>query len=155
VSASNRFAVTPRARWRRGLWLWGPPTIYAAAIFASSSLSAVPAPPPHFTDKHVHLLAYAGLALLLIRAFAGGRWSAVTVATLVHAALITVAYGVTDEWHQSFVPGRDADLRDVVADALGATLAVGAVGILVWWSRRSHRADGTIEQAGGRVGHTP
>ena len=81
--------------------------------------------------------------MLLIRALAGGRWSAVTVATLVQAASIAVAYGVTDEWHQSFVPGRDADLWDVVADALGATLAIGAVGVLAWWSRR--------EPAGGQV----
>ena len=32
-------------------------------------------------------------------------------------------YGATDEWHQSFVPGRDADVRDLVADAVGAALA--------------------------------
>jgi VanZ family protein len=39
-----------------------------------------------------------------------------------------VAYGVTDEWHQSFVPGRSADAIDLVADAVGAGLAAGGLG---------------------------
>ena len=137
------------------LWLWGPPTIYAAAIFASSSLSAVPAPPSHLTDKHMHLFAYAGLALVLVRALSGGRWSAVTAATLWQAALLTVVYGASDEWHQSFVPSRTPDGLDILADAVGAALAVGAVGMLAWWGRRGTRADSTIERAGRRVGQTP
>ena len=41
-------------------------------------------------------------------------------------ALITVSFfGATDEWHQSFVPGREADLLDWLADTSGAALAIG------------------------------
>ncbi|MGB2677961.1 MAG: VanZ family protein [Candidatus Acidiferrum sp.] len=46
------------------------------------------------------------------------------VATLV----IAVAYAGMDEWHQSFVPVRQASARDVAIDALGAMLAQ----VLVW-----------------------
>jgi VanZ family protein len=65
---------------------------------------------------------------LLIRALAGNRWSGVSLATLTAAWLIAVGYGVTDEWHQSFVPNRHADVRDVAADAIGALAAAVAVG---------------------------
>ena len=33
-------------------------------------------------------------------------------------------YGASDEWHQSFVPGRDADILDWLADTLGASIAL-------------------------------
>ena len=149
MSASNRFVGVPPAPWRRGFSLWGPPAVYALAIFASSSLSAAPSPPLHLTDKHVHVLAYAGLALVLVRALSGGRWAGVTPATALQAALMTIAYGATDEWHQSFVPGRDADVRDLVADAVGAALAVAVVGAMARWGRRG-RAGRRYNRAGRR-----
>ena len=42
----------------------------------------------------------------------------------VHVALIVAGalYGATDEWHQSFVPGRDASVLDWLADLCGVTL---------------------------------
>ena len=54
--------------------------------------------------------------------------------TTLVGAFLAVAFGVTDEVHQSFVPGRNADLMDLVADTLGASL--GAV-IAAVWGRRS------------------
>jgi VanZ family protein len=49
---------------------------------------------------------------------------------------LAVLYGLSDEWHQSFVPGRTPDIVDIVTDAFGA-----AVGLfLVWWlSQRLER----------------
>ncbi len=152
MSRSGRLAGTPRARWHRGFSLWGPAALYALAIFVASSLSAPPSPPPHFTDKHVHLLTYAGFALVLVRALSGGRWSGVTPATILSAAILTIGYAASDEWHQSFVPGRNADPRDLIADAAGAVMVLTAV---AWWSRRRARTNGTIERAAGKVGQTP
>jgi VanZ family protein len=147
--------MTPRATWRRALSLWGPPAIYALAIFLLSSLSTPPSPPQHVTDKHGHALAYAGLALVLVRALSGGRWSGLTAVSSLQAAVAAIAYGASDEWHQSFVPGRHADLWDLAADAVGAALALGVLGAGAWWSRRGARTDGTIERAARRVGQTP
>ena len=50
----------------------------------------------------------------------GPGWAAGFVA----ATVVTLAYGASDEWHQSFVPLRDANVRDWFADMLGG--AIGA-----------------------------
>jgi len=144
-----------QSHWVRSASLWAPPVLYALAIFFSSSLTAPPGPPSHLTDKHVHMLVYAGLAVVLVRALSGGRWSGVTVATTVQAAAIAIAYGASDELHQAFVPDRHSDVADLVADAAGAALAAVAVGAMSRWKHRGKRTDSTIERAPGRVGHTP
>jgi VanZ family protein len=48
------------------------------------------------------------------------------------AVLLTVLYGASDEFHQSFVPSRQMDVMDLVADGAGAAAAAGALYI---WSR--------------------
>ncbi len=121
-------APTRPARRRATWWLWGPPLAVMGAIFALSSLPALPSAPGLFTDKHAHFGAYATLAALLYRALAGGRRAGLTVGRGLLAIALATLYGVTDEWHQSFVPSRRAELGDLVADALGAVAAVG----LLW-----------------------
>lgn len=114
------------------LWLWLPVILYMAGIFYASSIPDPPVP-ANVTDVSLHEAAYCGLTLLLIRALARGSWSGVTLTTLSMAWLMAVAYGVTDEWHQSFVPNRHAELRDLGSDAIGAlvaTIVVGAWGII-------------------------
>lgn len=103
-----------------------------AAIFYVSSLSE-PRLPPGFGDKPSHSLAYMGLAITIARALAGGLPARVGVGTAVAAVLLTIAYGMTDEFHQSFVPGRSAEVHDLYADAIGAiagTAACWAWGII-------------------------
>ena len=112
--------------------LWLPVMLYMAGIFVASSLSDPPIP-SDVPDVSLHEAAYFGLTLLLIRAVARGRWAGVTTWTLMVAWLIAVAYGATDEWHQSFVPNRHAELRDLGSDAIGAlagTIVVGAWSII-------------------------
>jgi VanZ family protein len=113
-------------------WLWVPVVLYMAGIFFASSLPDPPVP-ADIPDVSLHEAAYFGLTLLLIRALARGRWSGVTFVTLAAGWALAVAYGVTDEWHQSFVPNRHAELRDLGSDAMGAfaaTVVVGAWGII-------------------------
>jgi VanZ family protein len=78
-----------------------------------------------------HFATYALLAALWIWALApalGRR------APLV-AAAISLLYAITDEWHQSFVPGRDADPLDVVVDACGIAVAVVLAARARWCTR--------------------
>jgi hypothetical protein len=77
-------------------------------------------PPP--VQKALHVLAYAALALLWCWAL--GAWLRVPVARAVAACAIASAYGVLDEWHQSFVPGRYASFTDVMIDVAGAVLGI-------------------------------
>jgi VanZ family protein len=107
-----------------------------AAIFYVSS---VPDPPiPSGVDKPLHWAAYLGLAVFVLRAVAGGLPRRIDVWTAAVAMLITVGYGVTDEVHQMFVPGRSADMYDLLADAAGAiggTVTCWAWGIISQVSR--------------------
>jgi VanZ family protein len=109
--------------------LWGPVAAYMAAIFALSSQSTLPGSSltPDWTQ---HGVAYAGLALVTLRATAGGQWVGVGPRAVSVAWAIAALYGLTDEWHQAYVPGRMADVRDVVADAVGA--ALGLAGAWAW-----------------------
>jgi VanZ family protein len=102
-----------------------------AGIFWLSSQSVLPGasvlPDWLNHDWLHHGTAYAGLAMVVVRALAGGRLRAVGTASLVGAWAFATAYGFTDEWHQSFVPGRTADPRDLLADGVGAALGLGLV----------------------------
>ena len=106
---------------------WGPALTWAAVIFTLSSISKLPAPPDAFTDKHAHLAAYAILAAAIVWGFTDGAPARTTWRAAVAAAVLATLYGATDEWHQSFVPGRELSAADLVADALGALLAAGAL----------------------------
>jgi VanZ family protein len=118
VSPPAEHKRSSRDRVRQRLWLWLPVVLYMAGIFIASSMSKPPIP-EQVSDVSLHSLAYCGLTLLLIRALSASQWSSVTP--------------VTDEWHQSFVPHRQPDVRDVIANAIGAlaaTVMVGAWGII-------------------------
>ena len=105
--------------------LWGPVTVYMLAIFILSARADVPLP-AGLTDKQSHSLGYFGLGVTVTRAFTGGLGARVSVFRGLAAMALTTAYGVSDEWHQSFVPGRTADITDLRADASGAILGTAA-----------------------------
>ena len=73
-----------------------------------------------------HLSLYAGLALLFQWALTGGAVRRMLVFGWAPIAFaLTVLYGVSDEVHQAFVPGRTPALIDIALDAAGAMLGVG------------------------------
>lgn len=117
--------------------LWGPVVGVMAAIFFVSSLSDPPLP-GDISDKSGHLIAYAGLGLMVVRAVAGGLPRRITGRIAAIAIAITVGHGMGDEFHQWFVPGRSADVLDLAADGAGALLAT----IACWaWGIISARPD--------------
>ena len=73
-----------------------------------------------FQDKLLHAGAYAVLGVLLFNALrnsSSSSWHTIRTATL-----LSSLYGLSDEFHQSFVPGRQADGWDWLADTTGALL---------------------------------
>ena len=114
----------------RVLATWVPALAWAGLIFLLSSQPSPAVQPPSIPhgDKLAHAGAYAILAWLAARALlAGGTAPA---RALLLAVLLGSLYGASDELHQSFVPGRDADPLDWAADAAGALLgAAAAVGL--------------------------
>jgi VanZ family protein len=117
--------------------LWLPPLAYMSVIFF---LSSQPQPLPDLTsrvwDKALHMIEYTGLGVLLFRALAGEGLTWLATALLTVA--IVSAYGASDEWHQSFVPMRNADVRDWIVDTLGGTVAAVAAAMAAgrWPSRK-------------------
>ena len=109
------------------LILWLPVLAYMAVIFYVSSQPDIAEVATNLvSDKILHALEYAVLAVLVARAFAGGLPRRIPGRVIVSATLITVAFGASDEFHQYFVPGRHADPTDLLADSAGA-LAGAAV----------------------------
>jgi VanZ family protein len=104
--------------------LWAPVVAYMALIFWISSIAHPITLPEGPGDKGAHALLYAGLGVLVVRALAGGWRRPLTLMGALAAVLICTAYGITDEFHQRFVPPREADVLDVAADAAGAIAAV-------------------------------
>lgn len=103
---------------------WLPPLIYAALIFYLSSLPGTAFVSPFFSaDKVFHLGEYAVLGYLLARAL--GRYQIKKKRLFLTAALICVAYGLSDELHQFFVPNRCTSLMDVIVDGMGSSLGIG------------------------------
>jgi VanZ family protein len=107
---------------------WAPVLIYMGAIFLLSADSDPPAPSA-ISDKTLHAIAYAGLAVLVFRAVAGGVAARMTARAAAVTLLITTGYGASDELHQMFVPGRSPELYDLFADAVG-----GALGLIACWA---------------------
>lgn len=104
--------------------------LWMAVIFLLSSQSTLPKTgglPVDVAAIAGHLLAYAVLATLIRLAIGGiaSDWRA----DLVAIALATI-YGVTDEFHQSFVPGRDASPIDLGVDLVGSILGVTLLGLV-------------------------
>ena len=102
-----------------------PVVVYAGVIFFLSSQPTLPAPGINHFDKVAHFSVYAGLAFLAARGMRG--YGPELRSAAIFGAVLAALYGVSDEIHQSFVPGRSADVWDVLADTLG-----GAAGAFVW-----------------------
>lgn len=75
-------------------------------------------------DKVLHFVAYALLGALFLRAFKTSRIKNNVKLMLILSVLLSSLYGISDEIHQYFVPYRDADLMDVLADMLGGIMGV-------------------------------
>jgi len=104
---------------------WFPVIVYMLAIFINSSLSTVPQVEMPFFDKIMHLACYAVLGCLLMRAMFNYGYQLKGSRLVILAVLFGSLYGVTDEIHQMFVPGRTAEIMDVVSDSLGTAMGVG------------------------------
>lgn len=104
---------------------WLPPIIWAAAIFTLSSIPDLRSGLLTFWDvvlrKTAHMLEYAILAALLARVgFSREQKGKIKIyAVVIFGVLI---YALTDEWHQTYVPGRTGSIIDVLIDTAGGVI---------------------------------
>src|SRR5262245_24087140 len=97
---------------------------YWLAMFIGTHLPVTldPIPNPNSLDKVQHLTAFAGLSFLLCGLGAAWGGSLPRLAFIV-LGLIAV-YGVVDELTQAFIPFRQPDVRDWIANMIGASLGI-------------------------------
>jgi len=109
---------------------WLPLILYSSLIVFLSSLSH---PEDHFfdpfffgmrNDKVAHAIEYGILGILYLRAFQGGLGKTSLAYPALWAIMAATLFGMSDEMHQYFVPNREMDIWDVLADFTGATLGI-------------------------------
>ena len=123
-------------------WRWVPVIAWIGVIYFLSSRSKLPRPEPISADFEAiagHFIAYGILALLV--SFALSETGLSSTRRAVCAVLFAVAYGLTDEFHQSFVPGRDPALFDIAMDAIGAITALVGWQFASRWCRAGRGTD--------------
>jgi VanZ family protein len=116
---------------------------WAALLFILSSIPDL-SPSLHlfeWEDKVHHFLAYMPLGWLLMRSIVWQGNSTRKALCLVIA--LGAVYGISDEIHQHFVPGRMMDWTDAVADTCG--IALGS------WLFHYRRKARTVEKMNAEV----
>ena len=124
----------------RTFWkTYWPPLAWAAVLFVQSSIPNVSAPIKltKWDDKWIHAVIYFPLGFLLLRALRQSHPHRATAWLFCLTFLLGTTYGISDELHQYFVPGRFSDWRDVLADAIGVVL--GSFGYLKYERRQRQR----------------
>ena len=97
-----------------------PAVLCMAIIFKISSLTNEQLEDfPHVWDKLAHFCEYATLAGCYAMLWTRIEWSKRQWLRVLVVGVLALLYGCTDEYHQSFVEGRDCSVLDLVADLTG------------------------------------
>ena len=110
---------------KRFLKLQLPALCWALVIFIQSSIPSL-SPPSigiSFEDKIAHAIVFCILGYLMTRAFYYSKNTRLSRNAIILSISIGLLYGISDEIHQLFVPGRYSEIWDVVADLTGILLA--------------------------------
>lgn len=109
---------------RRAFWRDQAPMLFwSAALFVQSSIPSGELPKWEILthDKALHFLIYVVFAYTVYRALTRQeRFPSLRQRAYLASILFVAFYAATDEWHQSFVPGRECSLLDWIADSVGA-----------------------------------
>lgn len=113
------------ARFKNFLFYWFPIFIYCLLIYIQSSYpSSEDIPPIPYFDKVLHFAAYAFLGGLLLRALKTLPIKNNIRLVMILSITLSSLYGISDEIHQHYVPYRDADIMDALADIIGSIFGV-------------------------------
>lgn len=100
--------------------------VWTLVVFSFSSSPVTPSVDMYWKDfiikKSAHVVEYAIFTLLLYRALKASDLDKKRAG--IFSLVAAIFYGLTDEYHQGFTPGRTAKLRDVGFDALGSGLMI-------------------------------
>jgi VanZ family protein len=98
---------------------WIPALLYAVVIFSISAQSSPPG--ADLAPDYVgHFFEYGFFSLTVAWGLTGGMKKEITPQKVLLSWTMAVAFACSDEFHQYFVPGRNASSLDILADAVGA-----------------------------------
>lgn len=83
---------------------------------------SLPLPSLPGLDKLAHMSIYGILAGTILFAFSDHQKNTRTGKVILLTVIFCLLYGISDEFHQSFVPGRTASVYDLLADGTGAVI---------------------------------
>jgi VanZ family protein len=102
---------------------WLPAVIQAGLIFYLSNQTSPPGADLG-PDYILHGCGYLILGAAVAWGMSSGLRNALSRNQWLACWMLAVFYGALDEFHQSFIPGRDPSLSDLTADAVGAAVGV-------------------------------
>lgn len=105
---------------------WLPAIAWAVFIFTFSNQTSPPGA-LIIPDFVAHFIVYGILGVTLVRGRTEGWKYGLTPRSAFILWLVACLYAVSDEFHQSYIPGRDASVRDLLFDFLGAGAAIWAL----------------------------
>jgi len=105
-----------------------PAIFVMVALF---TLSTLPGNDPllnsiHLGDKIEHFIAYFVLGITFCIWIPGKKWFAKPIIYSIFVVVLCTLFGISDEYHQTFVPGRSGDLYDLAVDFAASVIAVFA-----------------------------
>jgi VanZ family protein len=110
----------------RQVILWVPVLVWAIVIFSFSAIPTAHVSQIHWKDfivkKSAHMTEYFIFTILLYRALLGSGMQ--KNKAFLYTFIACIVYAMTDEFHQSFTPGREPTLRDVGFDTIGSSFAI-------------------------------
>lgn len=77
----------------------------------------------HIIRKNAHFFSYLILGVLTLNALitsGGGGYKSIGL-----GLLICILYAISDELHQTFIPGRSGEIKDIILDSVGALVGIG------------------------------
>jgi len=102
---------------------WFPAILYSGIIFCVSSLPNVVTPLPELQlDKILHIFIFLPFGFLVARGIDGPRPSISSRNLWILVVLASFLYGISDEYHQLFVIGRNFGIIDILADTIGGAI---------------------------------
>jgi len=108
------------------LFLWLPVIFWCFLIFYLSSKPTVKTSEVYFWDfilkKNAHLFEFFILYILSYRAI--NKKNKITKKGFFYPLIFIILYAISDEYHQSFTPGREARVRDIIIDGFGGLIAI-------------------------------
>jgi VanZ family protein len=116
----------------KNLFVYGPLWFYWVILFIATTIPGKYQPDLGVSDKIEHFSAYMVLAVFLSLAYTfQTKFKGISNKPFLFTFLTIFGYGIIDETHQLFIPGRYCDWKDLTADVIGGLVGITFVYVII------------------------